>query len=40
MTRINYVKSKLKERTEKREQKRAETINRMASYQKKYHSIK
>ena len=36
MTKIKYTNSKLKQKTEKREQKRAETINRMVSYQEKY----
>ena len=36
MAKIKYVNSKLKQQTEKREQKRAETINRMVSYQEKY----
>ena len=37
MAKVKYVNSKLKQKTEKREQKRAETINRMDFYQGKYH---
>ena len=36
MTKIKYINSKLKQKTEKKEQKRAEAINRMVSYQEKY----
>ena len=36
MARIKYINSKLKQKNRKKEQKQAETKNRMASYQEKY----
>ena len=36
MARIKYITSKFKQKNRKKEQKQAETKNRMASYQEKY----